>query len=783
MKYHDRFFPRTQTGPRTRKRTTALLLILLLLPLPPFSLASFAEGKASLTLLVYMTGSDLETNGKAASKDILEMTEALPAGSGIRVLLQAGGAESWDLAIDPEKSTRIEIRNGQWQTAETGEDRNMAESDTLRDFLQWGYAYAPANRYALIIWNHGAGPLVGVCLDERHPDPVTGMDSLTMSELEEALAGSPFREEKLLFIGFDACMMCTMEVASLVTPFAEYMIASQDIEPKEGWAYGFLREMTGREDGDAWGERIVADYLESQKDTMNSATLSCLDLSRMGVVLTELEAFFDDLKDRITRETYSDYTRCRERTKSFGSLTTSGYDLIDLIHLIERYEAKGLADGTALRAAVGDMIVAQCAHESDHTNGLSIYYPFDNKAGYIASWSSEYQKSSFSTAYRAFIGRVSDYYLQDSLFSTASEYQTDLQEEVGSVRVRLSLMEEDASRFVKARMLVLEKLATDAYRLVYYNDQDIDATSTAVSCRYSGEALFVVNEAGEILQGPLSYFPVENGVAVYGFLYFGETYYVARVVFQKNKEGRLVMTQVMTPQGNGKKQVFLPSSLDPAASTEMMIVAMGPANEGEDTLTSLDFDVYFPEYVCRVNFNDPDQKVGLALVPGWSRNDRYAYIRLTDVQNETVCSIPVLIPSYAHLTVAHSRELAPGAGLTAFLIGGTLVTGGDAGIMFKLAIRNVTDIALELQVSNVSLNSNVYLDPSQFEAFQFSLVSGEEDEITVFIPIETLRSMQLPEEITGVSLLFIVSDSLQNSREYKVSFPMAMDASVLQEGL
>ena len=774
MKSSLQFFLRNPGCRRTLKKLAAALLALLLCPLPA---GARAEEKAAVTLLVYMTGSDLETKGQAASKDITEMVDSLPAGSGIRILLQAGGSASWELDIDPSRSTRIEISGGQWHKIEENDNLNMAEADTLKDFLQWGFAYAPADRYALILWNHGAGPLLGVCMDEQYKAADSGLNTLSLKDLDEALAGSPFRDRKLMFIGFDACLMCTLEVAAQVSPYADYMIASQETEPASGWDYSFLKEMTGQEDGRTWGERIVAAYGASQAETVNTATLSCLDLGKTGSVLAELDAFFSGLTEQITPETYPAYTRCRADTKAFGTQTTSAFDLVDLTDLVLRYEKKELADGTALRGALAEMIVCFCAENTDHTNGLSIYYPFENKARYIASWSSAYQQSSFSPAYRAFVSRISEFYLRDSLFSMTSEYITDIQDEAGSVKVSIPLKAEDAALIVRSRMLVLEKLGKDAFRFVYYNDQDVKSTDSGVSCRYEGEGLFIVNREGEILQGPLSYFQVENGVAVYGFLFFGETQYPARVVYRKNADGQLVLSEILTAQGEKPDWVFLPSGLDPEKSTEMIILSFGPTGPGENTLTSLNYSAFYPEFTYRLDLNDPDTR--LALVPGWSRYDRYAYLRLTDVQGNDTCSTPAVLPSYAHLTITQPREAETGAGLSAALADGTLVTGNDAGLMFVVKARNLTEGILKVQVSGMALNGEIRLEPYQFQSFAYALAPDEEDDITLFIPLKTLQFLPLPDEITEAAVTLTVTDSLEAAQEFTLSFPLTMDTAMI----
>lgn len=51
--------------------------------------------------------------------------------------------------------------------------------------------------------------------------------------------------DKFAFIGFDACLMATVETANMLVPHADYMFASEETEPGYGWDYteiaGFMR--------------------------------------------------------------------------------------------------------------------------------------------------------------------------------------------------------------------------------------------------------------------------------------------------------------------------------------------------------------------------------------------------------------------------------------------------------------------------------------------------------------------------------------------------------------
>ena len=73
---------------------------------------------------------------------------------------------------------------------------NMGEADTLQKLLDYGYDEYPAYNYALIMWDHGGGPLDGLC-----KDTVWEKDCIKMEEFTGALEKSPFKDRKLSWIG------------------------------------------------------------------------------------------------------------------------------------------------------------------------------------------------------------------------------------------------------------------------------------------------------------------------------------------------------------------------------------------------------------------------------------------------------------------------------------------------------------------------------------------------------------------------------------------------------
>ena len=191
---------------------------------------------------------------------------------------------------------------------------NMGNPETLSWFLNYGVEQYPADRYCLIIWDHGGGPLEGICLDE-----LFGGESLTLVELKTAFENSPFLDQKLEWVGFDACLMSTLEVAQQISPYANYMIASQGWEPGTGWAYSFLCDLEKDQNGNDTGRRIIDAYFNKAENT-DEKNLACIDLHMTQLLCKELESFFLETIKTINADTFPELARIRQSTISFGDV-------------------------------------------------------------------------------------------------------------------------------------------------------------------------------------------------------------------------------------------------------------------------------------------------------------------------------------------------------------------------------------------------------------------------------------------------------------------------------
>ena len=762
-------------------RKFALFLACVVMFTGLYSVSSGAESN-DMVIMLYMTGSSLESDGGAASRDLEEMIRSIQGKNSIRIVAMIAGADKWALDIPADETSIYEVTGNGLNRVQRGESRSMGDPETLADFLAYAESGYPADQYGLIIWDHGAGPLGGVCFDEtRKTDGIA--DKLTLEELGRALSDSPFSTRKLSFLGFDACLMASLEVASAISPYAEYMIASQDTEPVEGWDYAFLQELTGKESGDQIGRQVIAFYEESRRDNPRPVTLSCLDLRFMDEVRSALGSFFADLEPGISEEMFHKYTKCRSDSKTMGNTTTSRYDLIDLLDLLSLYQESRLADCSELVRILQSMITCHFAANDDFANGISIYYPFDNKTKYETTWSSDYSRLDFVPQYQTFIKKMADITMGEALFNWKSSYQVRLQQEAGTVKLSVDLTPEEMENLARARLIVVEELQKDNYQQLYVDYDNLRRFDDSISAVYHGEALYQVDENGEIIAGPVTYYPVDNGIAVYGLLEypfdFDQLFSAdfsfdpdasfntqkgpdpAQLVYCLQEDGSLAFSDVMILQDNG---LHLPSAVNLSECEGFTLVNSGPS-----AITSLEHTLQ--DYVpLDISKGAPILK----FLPVYGSNTRHAYIRLTDLQGQNAFSEVVEIPNPALISIASEQVCLENELFRLTLISADLVSGYNAGIKCVFSLKNVSQETFRTSVTKAALNA-VPVDGYSWRTVAFE--PDEEDEIVIFIDGASIKRTGI-QEAASLNFSLSLSGADKQFGEYQISIPVQLNTAV-----
>lgn len=333
----------------------------------------------SQTIMIYMVGSDLESRYGAATLDLSEMEKAMPSTGDNNIIVCTGGASNWkNTMISENDQTLLRLNDGAFSVMDTLESQNMGESENLCSFIEQCMENYESDLYSLILWDHGAGPILGYGLDENFDD------IMSLPEMQDALENSVGKSgKKLEWIGFDACLMSSMEICDAFAPYANYIIASQETEPGWGWNYEFLSALSQPDmDGAHLGKEIIDFYMEYGEELFEKnpnayadLTLSCLDLNKYQQTEDALNNFFAETHSLLSVETFPHTVQQRSRVKEFGSFSSNfNYCLVDAVDLIDKLAADDSKTEDSVISAIRDMTVYMRTNV-ENAAGVSICYP------------------------------------------------------------------------------------------------------------------------------------------------------------------------------------------------------------------------------------------------------------------------------------------------------------------------------------------------------------------------------------------------------------------------
>lgn len=240
-----------------------------------------AESFKGYVILVYMNGSNLESDKSQATKAINEMIKV----TGDKkfpgcFIVETGGTKNWHLdELQKTKNQRFLIADGTIKQMYKLPSRSIGNSENFKDFLIFGMQQ-PANHYMLIFWNHGEGSLKGFGNDELYSN-----DTLTLDEIRQGFENANITK-KFDLIGFDTCLMSTIEIANLLSKYGTYMLASQETEKQGGWNYEMFSKLT---DVNMRTEKLAKSIMDEyvQGETQYSITLWRLE--KVGDLVKSLE--------------------------------------------------------------------------------------------------------------------------------------------------------------------------------------------------------------------------------------------------------------------------------------------------------------------------------------------------------------------------------------------------------------------------------------------------------------------------------------------------------------
>ncbi len=408
------------------------------------------DGDVDWTVMIYLNGSNLESENGEASRNLQSLLN-VDLSENVTVLVYTGGTAKWQNSNISSSNNQIWlVKDHQIELLESYNRQNIGSSATLAQFIKYGQSYAPYDRKALILWDHGGGSIQGFGVDEFYDS-----DGLYLYELSDAMKqgtdGVSFD-----LIGFDACLMASAETASVFAPYATTLVASEESEPGGGWDYyGVFNQLSLNPSmtGEKLGITVADSYYKKYSHTTTEGYITCsvIDLTKMDELEKCLGDFAAELTSAIVQPTAMlPLSAARQNAESYGDEPGAvSFDMVDLYHFVELQTTAADTDTTALMNAIDSAVVYEVSgSQRINSYGLSIYFPYLAK-DYFDYCLQIYDRIDFCPEYQTFVSDFAECLTDPAYMDDVPEYSEAVFEvpeighgsdysEVGSYYVQLT---------------------------------------------------------------------------------------------------------------------------------------------------------------------------------------------------------------------------------------------------------------------------------------------------------------------------------------------------------
>lgn len=353
------------------------------------------NGEDQVTILVYMNGSDLESDYSEATTDLSEMVAA-GSSDKVNLVVQTMGTKKWNskFGISSKRSERYEVNgNGLTLVDDSLGQLDCTRSETLSDFIKWGVSKYPADRYILLFWNHGGGPIYGFGYDEWNSDEYA---CLSVDEMKTA-----FKEAGVVFdfIGLDCCIMSCLETGCAIYDYCDYFITSEDFESGLGWSYTPWLKALYNNTSISTPElgKIICDSMvqanENDRQNGDDSIMAVIDTSMVKILYTTWVDFAYANKDTLLGTNYSEKIFKKRGGRVLPSIANrsfwfddeedtslSDYYITDIMAVAQNIESD---ESRALSAAISESLVYVRASSGDASlTGISVTLPYSDTEFY-----------------------------------------------------------------------------------------------------------------------------------------------------------------------------------------------------------------------------------------------------------------------------------------------------------------------------------------------------------------------------------------------------------------
>jgi hypothetical protein len=364
------------------------------------------------TIMIYMTASDLEEFAFQDVNELEEMVARLPGSVNVAILWdQSAAGLKFPTGDDSQDAWgtlgRAFIRpdldpTTVYTTFELLPEASTGAAGTLAAFVSWATQTAPAERYALLAWDHGAA-MYGSNFDWFDSAPA---DHLLISELVAALTGPGM--PKLDLLSFDACMMGVLEIGYNIRSVADVLVASQEVVGADGYDYRTLFDSLVADPYHAGPAQLASGMVQSYQAQYSGSTngwdtQSAVRTGMLDAVATALKSFtslalgLNQAQLRVVSQALD---------AAIGYADPDFRDLGSIMHGILQRQQLPVALRDAARNVLSALDAALIARTNDarRSSGLSVYAPGAGKVNTF--YTAEFGGFAAATGWAQFVNLV-----------------------------------------------------------------------------------------------------------------------------------------------------------------------------------------------------------------------------------------------------------------------------------------------------------------------------------------------------------------------------------------
>jgi len=337
-------------------------------PLKEWTVMVYMNGKNSLEMFTLYNLNKMELVGSDGSLNILTETGRMNGQPGdVTADGNWTGSRRYYVTRDGDE------KKVNSQVVRKFSSVDMGDWKQLVDFAKWGKKNYPARHYALIVWNHGSGWWT----TKGDENKGISYDDETHNHISTPELGAAMREiGKVDILAYDACLMQMAELLYEVRGYADYVVASEETIPGEGFPYDvMLPAFKSSAGGGDIAMAMVRAYEEFYRREGGKATLSAVRMSALGDFMAAFNAWTDALlafdkklplrikayqaRSYTYRDNKDIYDFADRAAKADPRLAEKGRAMLDIL------EGKLIMNNTAWREFAAD----------PYSHGLAIYAP------------------------------------------------------------------------------------------------------------------------------------------------------------------------------------------------------------------------------------------------------------------------------------------------------------------------------------------------------------------------------------------------------------------------